>query len=34
VEIRVGNVVHPVGKRLDAPALEWLEGVLRAMARR
>jgi hypothetical protein len=34
VEIRVGDDVYPVGKRLDAPALEWLEGVVRGMARR
>jgi hypothetical protein len=34
VEIRVGDDVFPVGKRLDAPALEWLEGLLRGMATR
>jgi hypothetical protein len=34
VEIRVGDDVHRVGKRLDTPALEWLEAVLREMARR
>jgi hypothetical protein len=32
VEIRVGDDVYRVGKRLDSPALEWLEGVLREMA--
>jgi hypothetical protein len=34
VEIRVDDDVYRVGKRLDAPALEWLEGALRVMARR
>lgn len=34
VEIRVGDDVYRVGKRLDEPALEWLEVALRAMARR
>jgi hypothetical protein len=33
IEIQVGDDVHRVGQRLDAPALEWLEAVLRAMAR-
>jgi hypothetical protein len=33
VEIRVGDDMHRVGRRLDALALEWLEGALRDMAR-
>jgi hypothetical protein len=32
IEIRVGDDVHRVGKRLDPAALDWLAEVVRAMA--
>jgi hypothetical protein len=34
VEIRVGDDVYRVGKRLDQPTLDWLAEVLQDMARR